>query len=256
MAENYLKLKLKRKKCSIEDVHPGKLQTTSACSVRPSQAEGSRADAAVWWNREQLPAPDSLWTLTLRAALPYREDQHWDLVPDLPHPSTGRHWPQIPGEHSWCDLSEDVAPFPEPPPLSPRSPSSRDPVNVSFPQLDSSVQTKPMPNLSSKAPSTSCGQTHPTKPTFHSQGGPLSSERPSRVDVGERRTAENEAVVNRQPPVKQTGAPQQDDEEGGEGGRLQSCPMCLLVFPVGFTQMDCDGHLAQCLSEMNVDMTW
>ncbi|XP_029995742.1 Fanconi anemia core complex-associated protein 20 isoform X2 [Sphaeramia orbicularis] len=211
MAENYLKLKLKRKKCSIEDVHPGKLQTTSACSVRPSQAEGSRADAAVWWNREQLPAPDSLWTLTLRAALPYREDQHWDLVPDLPHPSTG---------------------------------------------LDSSVQTKPMPNLSSKAPSTSCGQTHPTKPTFHSQGGPLSSERPSRVDVGERRTAENEAVVNRQPPVKQTGAPQQDDEEGGEGGRLQSCPMCLLVFPVGFTQMDCDGHLAQCLSEMNVDMTW
>ncbi|XP_029362161.1 uncharacterized protein LOC115046138 isoform X2 [Echeneis naucrates] len=38
--------------------------------------------------------------------------------------------------------------------------------------------------------------------------------------------------------------------------RLQSCPMCLLVFPVGFTQMDCDGHLAQCLSEMNVDMTW
>lgn len=23
-----------------------------------------------------------------------------------------------------------------------------------------------------------------------------------------------------------------------------------------FTQMDCDGHLAQCLSEVNVDMTW
>ncbi|XP_058498149.1 uncharacterized protein si:ch73-70k4.1 [Solea solea] len=43
---------------------------------------------------------------------------------------------------------------------------------------------------------------------------------------------------------------------GGGGERMQSCPMCLLVFPVGFTQMDCDGHLAQCLSEMNMDMTW
>lgn len=26
--------------------------------------------------------------------------------------------------------------------------------------------------------------------------------------------------------------------------------------PSRFTQMDCDGHLAQCLSEVNVDVTW
>ncbi|XP_017296389.1 Fanconi anemia core complex-associated protein 20 [Kryptolebias marmoratus] len=37
---------------------------------------------------------------------------------------------------------------------------------------------------------------------------------------------------------------------------LQSCPMCLQPFPAGSTQMDRDGHLAQCLSDMDVDMTW
>ncbi|XP_013991982.1 uncharacterized protein si:ch73-70k4.1 isoform X2 [Salmo salar] len=45
--------------------------------------------------------------------------------------------------------------------------------------------------------------------------------------------------------------------KGGGGGRaMQSCPMCLVPFPAGFTQMDCDSHLAKCLSEMTVDMTW
>ncbi|XP_072536847.1 uncharacterized protein [Salminus brasiliensis] len=38
--------------------------------------------------------------------------------------------------------------------------------------------------------------------------------------------------------------------------KLECCPMCLMPFPAGFSQMDCDGHLAQCLSEMNVDVVW
>ncbi|KAJ8017183.1 hypothetical protein DPEC_G00015110 [Dallia pectoralis] len=55
-----------------------------------------------------------------------------------------------------------------------------------------------------------------------------------------------------------------DWDAGGRGGgekqaggeeRLQSCPMCLVAFPAGFTQMDCDTHLAKCLSEMTVDIT-
>ncbi|XP_064153837.1 translation initiation factor IF-2 [Anguilla rostrata] len=37
---------------------------------------------------------------------------------------------------------------------------------------------------------------------------------------------------------------------------MENCPMCLLPFPSGFTQMECDSHLAKCLSEMNDDMTW
>ncbi|XP_024257567.1 translation initiation factor IF-2 [Oncorhynchus tshawytscha] len=44
--------------------------------------------------------------------------------------------------------------------------------------------------------------------------------------------------------------------KGGGGRAMQSCPMCLVPFPAGFTQMDCDSHLAKCLSEMTLDMTW
>ncbi|XP_026125088.1 putative per-hexamer repeat protein 5 isoform X2 [Carassius auratus] len=42
----------------------------------------------------------------------------------------------------------------------------------------------------------------------------------------------------------------------GAGSGLECCPMCLMPFPAGFTQMQCDGHLAQCLSEMNEDIIW
>ncbi|XP_066500990.1 uncharacterized protein si:ch73-70k4.1 [Hoplias malabaricus] len=37
---------------------------------------------------------------------------------------------------------------------------------------------------------------------------------------------------------------------------LECCPMCLMPFPARFSQMECDGHLAQCLSEMNSDIVW
>ncbi|CAF93172.1 unnamed protein product [Tetraodon nigroviridis] len=37
---------------------------------------------------------------------------------------------------------------------------------------------------------------------------------------------------------------------------LQTCPMCCLLFPSGFSQMDQDRHLAKCLSEVRTDMTW
>lgn len=49
---------------------------------------------------------------------------------------------------------------------------------------------------------------------------------------------------------------QKDTAEREAGGLLPSCPMCLLAFPLGFTQMERDSHLAQCLSDMNIDMTW
>ncbi|KAI4902465.1 hypothetical protein NFI96_015569 [Prochilodus magdalenae] len=38
--------------------------------------------------------------------------------------------------------------------------------------------------------------------------------------------------------------------------KLECCPMCLKPFPAGFSQMECDGHLAQCLSEINTDVIW
>ncbi|XP_028848441.1 forkhead box protein C1 isoform X2 [Denticeps clupeoides] len=55
------------------------------------------------------------------------------------------------------------------------------------------------------------------------------------------------------------GAGSQSARGGGAPGRiggLDCCPMCLMPFPAGFSQMDCDGHLAQCLSDMNTDMVW
>lgn len=42
----------------------------------------------------------------------------------------------------------------------------------------------------------------------------------------------------------------------GPGESMLSCPMCLLMFPLGFTQLDRDSHLARCLSEVNMDVTW
>lgn len=37
---------------------------------------------------------------------------------------------------------------------------------------------------------------------------------------------------------------------------LESCPMCLVPFPAGFTQLDIDSHLAKCLSESTEDVMW
>ncbi|KAG5282505.1 hypothetical protein AALO_G00056750 [Alosa alosa] len=59
------------------------------------------------------------------------------------------------------------------------------------------------------------------------------------------------------PPTPSPGQQGASAGAGGAGVRgLECCPMCLMPFPAGFTQMDCDGHLAQCLSEMNTDMVW
>ncbi|XP_075695762.1 Fanconi anemia core complex-associated protein 20 isoform X2 [Rhinoderma darwinii] len=37
---------------------------------------------------------------------------------------------------------------------------------------------------------------------------------------------------------------------------LDNCPICLKPFPKPFSQLDLDGHLAQCLSETTVDVVW
>ncbi|XP_041061720.1 uncharacterized protein si:ch73-70k4.1 [Carcharodon carcharias] len=37
---------------------------------------------------------------------------------------------------------------------------------------------------------------------------------------------------------------------------LESCPMCLVPFPAGFTVLEVDSHLAKCLSESTEDVMW
>ncbi|XP_041802488.1 uncharacterized protein si:ch73-70k4.1 [Chelmon rostratus] len=293
MAEHQSKSKLKRKKCSFsEDKHPetssrGTLNRTAASSSEVvAEPERSVSPAAVWWNREQLPAVESLWALTLKSALLY---QHCDLVPDLPHPSTAR--PTLKLDERWCDLSEEVAPFPEPSPPSPRTSLSPDPLRLSPSLQDLLAQTEPAPDPPDKQLSSQSKQSHNGKatslqtlrrrpqPSLHSWEGAASSAGPPGVGGEEERKAGEQGketgTVSRQLLTNQVSVSdrqkQAENKEeveaqrsargggeaaGGGGGGLQSCPMCLLVFPAGFTQMDCDGHLAQCLSEVNVDVTW
>ncbi|CAK6968693.1 uncharacterized protein si:ch73-70k4.1 [Scomber scombrus] len=235
--------------------------------------------AAVWWNREQLPAVETLYALTLKSALQHLEKQHRDLIPDLPDVCTARPTPQQLDDQQWCDLNEEVAPFPEATPPSPKSPPMLEPLC-----LHSSQQSKPETDSCDRRLSSHSGQRHDgnvvpvqvlTKRSLNNRQGESSFAGPSSVrEEEERKVGECEKEKERR--ETDSRAPQQKEGEnkkkvmeekeeevqrcgrgdgGGAGGRLQTCPMCLLVFPAGFTQMDCDGHLAQCLSEMNMDMT-
>ncbi|KAE8293048.1 hypothetical protein D5F01_LYC08143 [Larimichthys crocea] len=276
MSESHLKSKLKRKKLSVEEnqAEPssrGTLNTRHTTAfTRDGPTEPERS--AVWWDREQLPAAETLWALTLKTALPYLENQ----VPDLPQPFTARPIALKLDEQRWCDLSEKVASFPE---TSQRTSSSPNPLRRSSSQQDLSVQTKPEPDppdrhLSAHSRQSQNGKTASIQaltkrpqPSLHrwEEAGPSS------VGVEEERKGKETGLDNRQILTSQGRASDRRDENNEEeevqtsvrgdgeaagGVGLQSCPMCLLVFPAGFTQMDCDGHLAQCLSEVNVDMTW
>ncbi|XP_026187959.1 uncharacterized protein si:ch73-70k4.1 [Mastacembelus armatus] len=305
MAENFLRSKLKRKKPSVEELHPESLSTgksgRSALFHSDSTAEssGSVLSEAAWWNREQLPDVENLWALSLKSALPHRVKQRWGLVPDLPHPSPVRCTALNSDEKQWCDLSGEVAPLPEPAPSSLRTSSDLDPLRCSSSQQDLGGPTEAVPaspdrQLSSR--SRHDGKTtSTTDPLTNGPELPLLSWKDAAVparcsDVGGEggRTGEEQVepetgpdntqlltnkmevsdsqvflqmeyengdnVVENKVKEEVMGSVRRDGAAGAVA--LQSCPMCLLVFPVGFTQMDCDGHLAQCLSEMNVDMTW
>ncbi|XP_067383534.1 uncharacterized protein si:ch73-70k4.1 [Channa argus] len=306
MTEYYPKSKLKRKKPTVEEIHTEISSKATPKTNPPTSlssdfiADRSVAPAVGWWNREQLPAVESLWVLTLKSALPYLENQPWDVVPDLPHPSR----PRLPAlkldEQQWCGLDDDVAPFPEPASTSLRTSLSSDPVSASHQDL--SVQNKPGAEPADRQQPPHSRQPHSdptaslqclTKKTWlsrHSSGeaAPAASVGTEDGRNGQEQGEPQTGAVNRQRLTNKMKVPESrvslqrkdenkeekvEDEEveeaqasfredggaaaaGGGGEGLQSCPMCLVVFPVGFTQIDCDGHLAQCLSEMNVDMTW
>ncbi|XP_018557143.1 uncharacterized protein si:ch73-70k4.1 [Lates calcarifer] len=308
MAENYPKSKLKRKKPAAQKLLP---EISSRDTVKrahlslfssdiTAETDRSVVPAAAWWNREQLPDVESLWAHTLKSALPYLEKQHWDLVPDLPHPTTARPALKL-DEQRCCDLSEEVAPLPEPNPPSPET-LSPDSLRFSSSQQDLSVQTKPVPHTSDRQLHSHCRESHYSEtasppalakrqwPVLHkwekaASSAGCSSVRGEEGTKGEEREEEAEPVnrplltnwrkvshsrvslqkggENKEEEVKDKEEQEVQRSVRGDGGAaaggevwLQSCPMCLLVFPVGFTQMDSDAHLAQCLSEMNVDMTW
>nr|XP_020476452.1 Fanconi anemia core complex-associated protein 20 [Monopterus albus] len=312
MAESYPKSKLKRKKASVEerkpDISSGGATPTGHSALFSggitSENVGSVPCATAWWNREQLPAVESLWALTLKSALPLQVDQNWDRVPDLPPPSTVRPTALKLNEQLWCDFSEEVGPFPvtAPPPQKTSSPHS---LRLSSSQQDLLALTEPVPDLPDRQLSSHSRQSHDgettslqtltkrPQPSLHSWEETASSTGCTSVGGREGRTggeqgepktgpvnrwlltnqmkvSDNQVFLQKEGENKEEVDEDNTKEEvqgsfrgagaaaaaAAGGGGLQSCPMCLLVFPVGFSQMDCDGHLAQCLSEMNVDMTW
>ncbi|XP_041858922.1 translation initiation factor IF-2 isoform X2 [Melanotaenia boesemani] len=243
--------------------------------------------AAAWWRRLEPPAVESLWAFTLKSALPHPESQLWDPVPDLPLPSAAKSTSLKLEDDRWCDPCSDVDPFPDTSPPSPPSPRTPEPPSLSCSQQDLLVRTRPAPK-----PADRRSATHSRPSPDHQTAAPqhvLSKTQQTEEEKEEEAAAagqtcvggkqkEETAAVSRQlrpecsgPPGEEKG-PRRAGGDGGDGGDggaggaggaggdggagLQRCPMCLQVFPAGFTQMDCDGHLAQCLSDMNVDMTW
>ncbi|XP_053307594.1 Fanconi anemia core complex-associated protein 20 [Spea bombifrons] len=56
--------------------------------------------------------------------------------------------------------------------------------------------------------------------------------------------------------VRVSGARETEDRAAEAPGSLESCPMCLTQFPKQLSQLDIDSHLAQCLAETAIDVTW
>ncbi|KAL3973861.1 cholestanetriol 26-monooxygenase [Sarotherodon galilaeus] len=283
MEENHLKSRLKRKKSTVEASGGAPKRSPTPSSYNPAKTDGPMLPAGAWWNRQQLLAVESLWAFTLQAALPCLEEQLWDQVPDLPHASAAKPAGLWVEEQGWCDLSSEVSTFPEPSHLSLSTSQIPDPVGLSSSLEDPTAHTSAVPDPPVRGPSSHSmeSSTHSPqtlsktrRPSLHSweealpspgssrvgkeEGrkvtGPVSRKLPTYwVKVSDRVPLPNEIKAKKEEEVQGCG---KKDGGGGAGGGLQSCPMCLQVFPAGFTQMDCDGHLAQCLSEMNVDMTW
>ncbi|XP_023132043.1 uncharacterized protein si:ch73-70k4.1 [Amphiprion ocellaris] len=299
MAENYPRTKLRRDKSSVDEPQstPKGGHTTPFSGNSAEKRAGSAVPAAAWWNTQPLPAVESLWAFTLKSALPYLENQHWDLVSDLPHLSAVRPTAMKVDKPQWCDLNSEVAVFPESSAHSPRISSSPHSLSFSPYQQDLSEQMKPVPHpldkllfspswqspncktvspqhsgkrqqlslrrqdetASSAGPSNAGGEEGTAGGELEEETGPVSRQ----LFVNRVKMSDSQVSLQKEGENKEAVMEEEDEEEEEVQrsvevgiGRLQSCPMCLQLFPAGFTQMDCDGHLAQCLSEMNVDMTW
>ncbi|XP_061759102.1 Fanconi anemia core complex-associated protein 20 [Nerophis ophidion] len=247
MAESRLSNFSKRKHIFVQNdaeiIPSGFSETKDA----PKKTKISRlaGRGSAWWNTKDLSAAERLWALTLRSAIPYLDDQHWEQVPDLPPPSVAEASLQRLHEHRWCNLSAESLPFPDPrPPQSPDHVSARH-IQPAWDTADSSPGQEVCVDASSDK----------------DQSSKEREEEEGLKGGGEEKMETSAKVSDRNPGEKKEGAREElkgtkDDVNVKCSEVLRSCPMCLQVFPVSFSQMDCDGHLAQCLSDMNVDMAW
>ncbi|XP_019747008.1 uncharacterized protein LOC109528610 [Hippocampus comes] len=270
MAGNLSIKSINNRKYSSEDtveVTSGGSLDTIHTAAKKTNVTRSTDSGSPWWTKEHLPAVENLWALTLQSALPYLKEKQWE-VPDFPHPSS---------TEDTSHVLDEVLPFPEPPPASQQCPDL---------PASSSQQSKAGLDIADRSLSSLIHHEH--KGNFVTVRGRAEEDHtslnaiagPSRVKRGgkkqdrkaevEKRLMVQAHALDSQPLGEEENIFEERMEtEEGEGKKssgtksreqalhkLDKCPMCLLVFPVGASQMDRDGHLAQCLSEMNVDMSW
>ncbi|XP_061844027.1 uncharacterized protein [Nerophis lumbriciformis] len=228
-----------------EIIPSGSSETNNA--PKKTKISRSAGCGSAWWNTKDLSAAEHLWAQTLRSAIPYLDDQHWEQVPHLPPPSVAEGSLQRLHEHRCCELSAESLPFPEPRP--PQSPDHVSPQHI-----------RPARDTADSSP----GQEQEVCVDASSNEDQSSKEWEEEEGLkggGEEKMETPAKVSERNPRKKEEGAREElkgtkDDVKVKRSEVLRSCPMCLQVFPDSFSQMDCDGHLAQCLSDMNVDMAW
>ncbi|KAF7695738.1 uncharacterized protein si:ch73-70k4.1 [Silurus meridionalis] len=249
--------KARNRKESLRIAHAA-LQPLPECS-----SAGGRSSC---WTSSALCEVEKLWMKTLQVLCPQSSSQDSEdlRVPAFPQLSTEKKEGR--SGQCLCDLDEDVIPFPIPDPVpgSASFSSSPDPRH-----RDGCVPIHHTPS------SLSQGNRHADGPQCEWDGNGsstrnsgLGSERSETVcerEAGTRTvgtsgikprataglgiTSESGAEIGHRVQTSGSGS-------GSDGIRLECCPMCLSSFPARFSQMECDSHLAQCLSEMNVDVVW
>ncbi|KAF7210556.1 Fanconi anemia core complex-associated protein 20 isoform X2 [Nothobranchius furzeri] len=266
MTGKFPKSKLKRKRTSVEDVEPEtstyrglpSASGTGGASTHREPDAGSGRSAApsapsapAWWRTVPPGSAEALWAATLTSALPYLDKERWDPLPDLPPCSAAK--PKNSDQERWCDLGSEVRPFPE---SSLRTPSSLASSQDFSGWTTPAAQPDRSPHLHTGSPRPLCRSQPPPAVRRGEEASSSSSSSAGRCG-GQKAAPGNRELTQK---VSDPSSPAEEEEEqgvrGDEEAELQSCPMCLQAFPVGSTQMDRDGHLAQCLSEMNMDMTW
>nr|XP_061802199.1 Fanconi anemia core complex-associated protein 20-like [Nerophis lumbriciformis] len=154
-------------------------------------------------------------------------------------------------EQQWYNLTEKVPPSPKPPPMSPQKTD----FPVTFPP-ETKTQLDIADSSHSSVSRQDCGIAGPSR---IEEGMKQDEKRQTvRGSCFDSQTLVKDADIIEELMESEENEEKVIDSKSGEQAqeKLNSCPMCLLVFPVEASQMDRDCHLAQCLSEMNVDMSW
>ncbi|KAK3565654.1 hypothetical protein QTP86_013902 [Hemibagrus guttatus] len=262
--------KLKRRKTALEEIRSEqqfRIRDQNEDATLHRRAEGPSGEGSSCWTSSGLCDVEKLWMDTLQALCPQFLALDTALcVPHLPPLSTSKENPSE--EQRWCSLDEEVLPFPSAITLSvplPSAPVSSPHLQAQSGHISVHDALDSLREGDEGSGGSECEQDANRAAARKSVSGSEDSglERKGEAGPGSSDTS----VINSRAVsglgIKSGSEPETDHEAGipkrGSGSdrsRLECCPMCLMPFPAGFSQLECDGHLAQCLSEMNVDVVW